>query len=105
MRSAYKHPDEPDLLPSPDALVLAPATVNTINKWAAGLAEDLFADATRVVTVRAELSRLRRGLGGTLLAQPYRIAPGVTARLVLPDDRSTLLPGSSAPVVLRLRAP
>ena len=70
---------------------------------AAQLAEDLFADADRVVTVRAEMSRLRRGLGGTLLAQPYRIAPGVAARLVLPEDRATLLPASSAPVVLGLR--
>jgi hypothetical protein len=70
---------------------------------AAQLAEDLFSDATRVVTVRAEMSRLRRGLGGTLLAQPYRIAPGVVARLVLPADRGSLLPASSAPVVLGLR--
>ncbi len=29
VRSGYKHPDEPDLLPPPDALVVAPATVNT----------------------------------------------------------------------------
>ena len=67
---------------------------------AAQLAEDLFADATRVVTVRAEMSRLRRGLGGTLLAQPYRIAPGVAARLVLPEDRShaaARLVGSGGP--------
>lgn len=41
VRSSYKDPDEPDLLPAPDALVVAPATVNTINKWAAGLADTL----------------------------------------------------------------
>ena len=41
VRSSYKHPGEPDLLPAADALVVAPATVNTINKWAAGIADTL----------------------------------------------------------------
>jgi len=41
VRSTYKHPDEPDLLPAADALVVAPATVNTVNKWAAGIADTL----------------------------------------------------------------
>ena len=41
VRSNYKHPDEPDLLPPADALVVAPATVNTVNKWAAGIADTL----------------------------------------------------------------
>jgi phosphopantothenoylcysteine synthetase/decarboxylase len=41
VRSTYKNPDEPDVLPPADALVLAPATVNTINKWAAGIADTL----------------------------------------------------------------
>ena len=93
-----------ELTPRHAELMAALVVAGVAGRTAAGLAEDLFADPTRVVTVRAELSRLRRGLGATLLAQPYRIAPGVAARLVLPDDRRTLLPGSSAPVVLRLRA-
>ena len=37
VRSEYKHPDEPDVLPPPDAMIVAPATCNTINKWAAGI--------------------------------------------------------------------
>jgi len=41
VRSFYKDPAEPDLLPPADALVVAPATVNTINKWAAGIADTL----------------------------------------------------------------
>lgn len=41
VRSTYKLPGEPDLLPSADALVVAPATVNTINKWAAGITDTL----------------------------------------------------------------
>jgi phosphopantothenoylcysteine synthetase/decarboxylase len=41
VRSDYKDPGEPDVLPGPDAIVLAPATVNTINKWAAGICDTL----------------------------------------------------------------
>lgn len=41
VRSEYKHPDEPDMLPLADALIVAPATVNTINKWAAGICDTL----------------------------------------------------------------
>ena len=41
VRSTYKNPEEPDVLPAPDALILAPATVNTIDKWAAGIADTL----------------------------------------------------------------
>lgn len=38
------------------------------------LAEDLFGDAARTVTVRAEMSRLRRNLGSVLDHRPYRFA-------------------------------
>jgi phosphopantothenoylcysteine synthetase/decarboxylase len=41
VRSQYKDPGEPDVLPAPDAIILAPATVNTINKWAAGICDTL----------------------------------------------------------------
>src|SRR5262245_52481973 len=41
VRSSYKDPDEPDVLPPPDAIIVAPATVNTINKWAVGVADTL----------------------------------------------------------------
>lgn len=41
VRSFYKYPGEPDLLPQPDAMVVAPATVNTITKWALGIADTL----------------------------------------------------------------
>ena len=37
----YKQPEEPDVLPPPDAMVVAPATFNTINKWAAGISDTL----------------------------------------------------------------
>jgi phosphopantothenoylcysteine synthetase/decarboxylase len=41
VRSEYKDPGEPDVLPEPDAVIVAPATVNTINKWAAGICDTL----------------------------------------------------------------
>ncbi len=41
VRVHYKHPDEPDVLPLPDALVIAPATFNTINKLAGGISDTL----------------------------------------------------------------
>src|SRR5207247_9623047 len=39
VRSAYKHPDDPDVLPRADAIAVVPATFNTINKWAAGISD------------------------------------------------------------------
>jgi phosphopantothenoylcysteine synthetase/decarboxylase len=41
VRSDYKNPGDPDVLPDPDAVIVAPATVNTINKWAAGICDTL----------------------------------------------------------------
>jgi len=39
VRSFYKNPGDPDMLPDPDAMIVAPATVNTVNKMAAGIAD------------------------------------------------------------------
>ncbi len=41
VRSDYKEPGTPDILPSPDAIIVAPATLNTINKWASGICDTL----------------------------------------------------------------
>ena len=41
VRSDYKRLGEPDVLPPPDAIIVAPATFNTINKWAAGISDTL----------------------------------------------------------------
>lgn len=42
VRDDYKRPDDPDVLPfPPDAFVVAPATFNTINKWAVGVSDTL----------------------------------------------------------------
>jgi hypothetical protein len=41
IRSAWRRPSDPRPFPAPDAVVVAPATFNTVNKWAAGLADTL----------------------------------------------------------------
>jgi phosphopantothenoylcysteine decarboxylase len=41
VRSDYRDPGNPDSLPAPDAVIVAPATVNTINKWGAGICDTL----------------------------------------------------------------
>lgn len=40
-RSDYKRPEDPDVLPPPDAFAVAPCTFNTLNKWAAGISDTL----------------------------------------------------------------
>ncbi|MDI5971721.1 GAF domain-containing protein [Streptomyces sp. SL13] len=70
---------------------------------AAQLAADLFGDTGRAVTVRAELSRLRRHLGAVLAHRPYRFAEATPVRLLRPADPRDLLPFSTAPAVLAAR--
>ncbi|MGW7018295.1 GAF domain-containing protein [Streptomyces decoyicus] len=70
---------------------------------AAELARDLFGDDSRTVTVRAELSRLRRHLASVLAHRPYRFADGVEVELRLPPRPAQLLPQSSAPAVAAAR--
>ncbi|MFH9061489.1 flavoprotein [Streptomyces coeruleorubidus] len=41
IRSAWRTPGETRPLPPADAIVVAPATFNTINKWAAGISDTL----------------------------------------------------------------
>ena len=67
-RSAYKNPGDVDVLPDADAMIVAPATVNTINKWALGIADTL------------PLGLLIEGLGKGLpiVAVPYTNAAMAT---------------------------
>lgn len=41
VRSEYKVPGTPDILPPADAMVVGGASFNTINKWAAGISDTL----------------------------------------------------------------
>lgn len=54
VRSEYKHPDEPDVLPPADAVVAYPATFNTLNKWVLGISDTL------AVGLLCEYSGLRK---------------------------------------------
>ncbi|MFJ3882592.1 GAF domain-containing protein [Streptomyces sp. NPDC090077] len=72
-------------------------------RTAAELAAELFGDPTRTVTVRAELSRVRRHLAGVLTHRPYRFAEDVEVELIRPPEPGRLLPHSTAPAVIRAR--
>ncbi|MFC3964216.1 flavoprotein [Nocardia jiangsuensis] len=60
VRTAHRNPGDPPLPPA-DAVIVAPATYNTINKWAAGIGD------TYVLIKLAELT----GLGVPIVAVPY----------------------------------
>ncbi|MFJ6215744.1 GAF domain-containing protein [Streptomyces sp. NPDC092296] len=85
------------------AEVLLLLAVHREGRSAAQLADDLFGDPGRRVTVRAELSRLRRHVGGVLEHRPYRFAEAIRVELRPPGDPAQLLPYSEAPAVRRLR--
>ncbi|WP_019890257.1 helix-turn-helix domain-containing protein [Streptomyces purpureus] len=70
---------------------------------AAELADDVFGDRTRTVTVRAEMSRVRRHLAGVLAHRPYRFSEEVEVELIGPDSPADLLPHSTAPAVCAAR--
>ncbi|MFF9867445.1 GAF domain-containing protein [Streptomyces sp. NPDC013953] len=72
-------------------------------RTAAELASDVFGDRTRTVTVRAEMSRVRRTLGGVLAHRPYRFREEVEVVVRHPDDPGDLLPHSTAPAVVAVR--
>ncbi|MEW2404225.1 GAF domain-containing protein [Streptomyces sp. NPDC046862] len=72
-------------------------------RTAAALADDVFGDPARTVTVRAEMSRVRRYMGAFLEHRPYRFTEGTDVDVLLPDDPLDLLPHSMAPGVVRAR--
>lgn len=48
------------------------------------LSRSLYGDVDHTVTVRAEISRLRRVIGAIIATKPYRVADGVTLSVVRP---------------------
>ncbi|MFE6281589.1 GAF domain-containing protein [Streptomyces sp. NPDC057877] len=78
-------------------------TEHRSGRSAAQLAGDLFGDPSRTVTARAEMSRVRRYLGGFLEHRPYRFCDAARVEVRLPDDPADLLPHSTAPAVVRAR--
>ncbi|WP_236239348.1 GAF domain-containing protein [Streptomyces sp. CC228A] len=77
--------------------------VHRDGRTAAQLAADVFGDRTRTVTVRAEMSRVRRTLGGVLAHRPYRFRDDVEVEVVGPQEARDLLPHSTAPAVVAAR--
>lgn len=70
---------------------------------ASALADDMFGDPARTVTVRAEMSRVRRYLGAFLDHRPYRFTERADVEVLLPAAPLDLLPHSVAPGVVRAR--
>ncbi|GAA4323737.1 GAF domain-containing protein [Streptomyces venetus] len=85
------------------AELLCLLAVHRTGRSASALAGDLFGDPARTVTVRAEMSRVRRYLGAFLEHRPYRFAEDTEVEVLLPDDPRDLLPYSTAPAVGGLR--
>nr|WP_296763619.1 GAF domain-containing protein [Rhodococcus sp. (in: high G+C Gram-positive bacteria)] len=85
------------------AEILCLLAVNREGRSAAQMAADLFGDDGRAITVRAEMSRLRKHLSGIVLTQPYRFDESATVELLLPENLGRLLPHSVAPAIGRLR--
>ncbi|MFE2579696.1 GAF domain-containing protein [Streptomyces sp. NPDC059378] len=77
--------------------------VHRSGRSAAGLAADMFGDPARTVTVRAEMSRVRRYFGGFLEHRPYRFCEDAAVEVLLPGDPRDLLPHSTAPAVTKAR--
>jgi hypothetical protein len=65
VRSQPRHPDEADQLPEADAVVVAPATFNTINKWAGGVSD----------TLALGILNEMLGLGVPIVVSPYAKPP------------------------------
>jgi phosphopantothenoylcysteine synthetase/decarboxylase len=61
VRSEYKRPEEPDVLPPADAFAVVPATFNTVNKWAHGISD----------TLALGLLNEAVGLGRPIVAVPW----------------------------------
>jgi phosphopantothenoylcysteine synthetase/decarboxylase len=61
VRCEYRLPGQTDPLPEPDAIAVIPATFNTLNKWAAGIAD----------TLAVGLLCEHLGRGTPILAVPY----------------------------------
>ena len=78
-------------------------TLHPAGRSAADLADEVFGDPGRTVTVRAEMSRIRRFLGELLDHRPYRFSDDTEVTVLLPDDPRDLLPHSTAPAVARER--
>jgi hypothetical protein len=91
-----------DISPRHAEILLVLAT-HRDGRSAPELAEDLYGDRSRVVTVRAEISRLRKQLAGLVHGRPYRFTPSAVVDVCFPQDLTTLLTASTAPAIRAMR--
>ncbi len=77
--------------------------LNPLGSSAGELSTELYGSAEHVVAVRAEMSRLRKHLGGVLGQRPYRFADWAQVRVDYPAAGADLLPASTAPSIRDLR--
>lgn len=75
--------------------------VHRAGRSAADLARDLFGDPARTVTVRAEMSRVRRYLGPLLDHRPYRFTESAEVEVLLPRDSRGPFARAASPSVPR----
>ena len=85
------------------AEILLVLATNEEGRSAPELAADLYGDRSRVVTVRAEMSRLRKQFVGLVAGKPYRFGDSVIVDVRYPQDMSMLLTSSTAPAVHAVR--
>lgn len=76
VRTDYRNPGDPDLLPAPDCIAVVPATVNTVNKWAGGIAD----------TLALGMLLEGQGMGVPIVVMPYTN----TAMAIHPAFRESL---------------
>jgi phosphopantothenoylcysteine decarboxylase len=79
VRDDYKLPGDPDALPLADAIVVAPATFNTVNKWVAGISD----------TFALGLLNEAVGLRLPIVLAPY-VKPSLAAHPVFERNLRTL---------------
>jgi hypothetical protein len=70
---------------------------------ASDLSRELFGQASHTVSVRAEVSRLRREIGSLIETQPYRFPDWLEITCDLPLEMSDLLPQSTSAAIRALR--
>ncbi len=78
--------------------------VNPLGSSAGQLSTELYGSPEHGVAVRAEISRLRKHLGGALCQRPYRFPDWARVNIEYPTDGADLLPASTAPTIRDLRS-
>ncbi|MEP6559821.1 MAG: GAF domain-containing protein, partial [Nakamurella sp.] len=78
--------------------------LNPSGSSAGQLSCELYGSAQHAVAVRAEISRLRKHVGGVLDQRPYRFADGAKVHIDYPTAGADLLPASTAPTIRHLRS-